>query len=69
GGLEVFGSGSVTIVDGSQITYNEIAEVDDNQPFSVCGAQLHILRDGLTYDFIDRHPIAPKNEFLLPDLG
>jgi cyanophycinase len=69
GGLEVFGAGSATIVDGSQITYNEIAEVDDNQPFSVCGLQLHVLRDGLVYDYLDRHPFQPTNEFLLPDLG
>lgn len=67
--LEVFGTGSATIVDGSQITYNEIAEVDDNQPFSVCGVQLHVLRDGLVYDFLGRHPMQPTNEFLLPDLG
>jgi cyanophycinase len=66
--LEVFGQGSVTIVDGSQITYNEIAEVRDNQEFSVCGLQLHVLRDGLIYDFLNRHPLQIPNEFLLPDL-
>ena len=69
GVLEVFGQGSATIVDGSKITYNEIAEVDDFQSFSVCGVQLHVLRDGLVYDFLERHPLQPKNEFLLPDLG
>jgi cyanophycinase len=66
--LEVFGQGTVTIVDGSQITYNEIAEVDEFQPFSVFGAQIHILRDGLIYDFFARHPIQPPSEFLLPDI-
>jgi cyanophycinase len=66
--LEVFGDGSITIVDGSQITYNEIAEVDDNQSFSVCGVQLHILGDGLIYDYFARHPLQPPNEFLLPDI-
>lgn len=69
GVLEVFGSGSVTIVDGSKITYNEIAEVADTEAFSVCGVQMHILRDGLVYQYIDRHPMQPKKEFLLPDLG
>jgi cyanophycinase len=68
GVLEVFGAGSATIVDGSQITYNEIAEVDDNQPFSVCGVQLHVLRDGLVYDVLERHPLQPPTEFLLPDI-
>ncbi len=67
--LEVFGQGSTTIVDGSQITFNEIAEVADNEAFSICGVQLHVLRDGLIYNYLDRHPIQPTNEFLLPDLG
>lgn len=67
--LEVFGQGSTTIVDGSQITFNEIAEVADHEAFSVCGVRLHVLRDGLIYDYLDRHPLQPPNEFLLPDLG
>lgn len=67
--LEVFGEGSTTIVDGSQITFNAIAEVADNESFSVCGVQLHVLRDGLVYDYLKRHPLQPANEFLLPDLG
>ena len=68
GVLEVFGAGSATIVDGSQISYNEIAEVSDFQPFSVCGVQLHILGNGLIYDYFGRTPIQPPNEFLLPDI-
>ncbi len=69
GVLEVFGQGSTTIVDGSEITFNEIAEVHDNEAFSVCGVQLHVLRDGLVYNYLERHPIQPSGEFLLPDLG
>lgn len=67
--LEVFGQGSITIVDGSGITFNEIAEVADNESFSVCGVQFHILRDGLSYNYLDRLAIQPAGEFLLPDLG
>lgn len=69
GTLEVFGQGSTTVVDGSQITFNEIAEVADHEAFSVCGVQLHVLRDGLVYDYRERHPLQPPMEFLLPDLG
>jgi cyanophycinase len=68
GVLEVFGEGTVTIVDGSQITYNEIAEVNDYQSFSVCGVHLDILGDGLIYDYFARQPLQPPNEFLLPDI-
>lgn len=67
--LEVFGQGSATIVDGSEITFNAIAEVGESESFSVCGVQLHILRDGLVYNYLERNPIQPPNEFLLPDLG
>ncbi len=67
--LEVYGQGSTTIVDGSEITFNEIAEVADKEAFSICGVQFHVLRDGLVYNYLDRHPIQPTNEFLLPDLG
>lgn len=67
--LEVYGQGTTTVVDGSQISFNEIAEVADHEAFSVCGVQFHVLRDGLVYNYLDRHPIQPPNEFLLPDLG
>lgn len=69
GVLEVFGQGTTTIVDGSQISFNEIAEVADNEAFSICGVQFHVLRDGLVYNYLERHPMQPANEFLLPDLG
>jgi cyanophycinase len=68
GTLEVCGDGTVTIVDGSRITYNDIAEVEDVQPFAVTGVQLHILRDGLRYDITHRAPIPVAEEFLLPDI-
>jgi cyanophycinase len=69
GNMEVFGGGSVTVVDGSKITYNEIAEVDDFQSFSVFGVQLHVMQDGLIYDYLQRRPIPPPNEYLIPDLA
>lgn len=68
GTLEVFGQGTVTIVDGSQISYNEIAEVNETDPFSVCGVQIHILKDGLIYDYFGRQCVTPPSEFLLPDI-
>jgi hypothetical protein len=30
--------------------------------------QIHVLRDGLIYDFFARKPISPPREFLLPDI-
>ena len=66
--MEVFGQGTMTIVDGSQITYNEIAEVGDHQAFSVCGVQLHILRDGLFYDFLNAIRCSRRMNFCFPIL-
>lgn len=66
--LEVHGEGTVTIVDGSEISYNEIAEVSDNEAFSIFNAKIHILNDGLLYDYFARKPISPAKEFLLPDI-
>lgn len=68
GTLEVHGHGTVTVVDGSRITYNDIAEVEDVQPFAVAGVQLHILRDGMCYDIARRLPVPVTDEFLLPDI-
>jgi cyanophycinase len=66
--LEVLGEGTVTIVDGSGITYNDIAEVEEMEPFAVCGVQVHILRDGLRYNYFERKPLSVETEFLLPDI-
>lgn len=68
GTLEVHGHGTVTIIDGSRITYNDIAEIEDGKPFAVAGVQLHILRDGLRYDITRRAPVPVTEKFLLPDI-
>lgn len=68
GVLRVLGEGTVTIVDGSAISFNEIAEVAETEAFGVCGIRMHILRDGLVYQYLERHPLQPRTEFLLPDL-
>jgi cyanophycinase len=68
GVLEVLGDGTVTIVDGSEIIFNEIAEVGETTPFAVCGLKIHILRDGLKYNYLERKIIPIKTEFLLPDI-
>ena len=46
-----------------------IAEAEDAKPFAVCGVRLHILRDGMRYDFARRVPLPVTEEFLLPDIS
>jgi cyanophycinase len=58
GVLEVLGSGTVTIIDGSKITYNTIAEVHELEPFSVMGLLINILSSSVKYDIKNRTQIS-----------
>jgi cyanophycinase len=48
--LEVMGMGTVTIVDGSEISYCNITEVSRNEPFSIVGLKIHVLSPEHGYD-------------------
>lgn len=61
--LDVIGSGTVTIVDGSAISYVDIAEVPPNKPFGVCNIRLHILNSNLRFDIRNRKPIEYISDF------
>jgi cyanophycinase len=52
--IEVEGSGGVTVVDASEVSYSSIGEVDDGQPVSVLGLRLHILVAGATFNLHTR---------------
>lgn len=64
GSLEVLGNGTVTIVDGSNISYINIAEVKENEHFSVFGLQLHILSSNIRYDVIKRQPLQVLGDYM-----
>jgi cyanophycinase len=48
--LEVEGSGGVTIVDGSDVSYSSIDSASDGQPVCVLGLRLHFLVAGATFN-------------------
>ena len=48
--LEVEGSGGVTIVDGSGVSYSSIDKVSDGQSVCMLGLRMHILSAGATYN-------------------
>jgi cyanophycinase len=52
--LEVFGSGGVTVVDASEVSYSSIAEVGEGQPVCVLGLRVHILVAGATFNLHTR---------------
>ncbi len=48
--VEVEGSGGVTIVDGSELSYSSIDAVEDGQPVCMLGLRLHVLVAGATFN-------------------
>ncbi len=64
GVLEVLGTGTVTIIDGSGISYNTIAEVHESEPFSVMGLQVNILSSSVRYDIYNRKQLAAVGDYL-----
>jgi cyanophycinase len=64
--LKAIGSGSVTIVDGRLIDYNNIGDIEFNQSISVENIVVHIMSFGDHYDIKTRkfhgHVVIPENE-------
>jgi len=58
GTLEVVGSGGVTIVDASEVSFSSIGEVSEGQPVCTLGLRLHILVPGATFDLNTRQASA-----------
>src|SRR6202046_2806749 len=52
--VEIQGSGGVTIVDASEVSFSSIGEVSEGQPVCVLGVRLHILVAGATFDLHTR---------------
>ncbi|MBS0364609.1 MAG: cyanophycinase [Proteobacteria bacterium] len=48
--LEVEGSGGVTVVDASDVSYSSIDKASDGQPVCMLGLRLHMLVAGATYN-------------------
>jgi cyanophycinase len=56
--LEVEGSGGVTVLDGSEVTYSSIDRVQDGQAVCMLGMRVHLLVAGATYN-LDTHLASP----------
>ena len=52
--MEAIGSGLVTIVEGDEIKYTNIAEIEDGEPMSIENLKVHILSKGHSYIFSER---------------
>ena len=59
--LEVDGSGSVTLVDPSEVEYTSMDSAHQNDPVCLVGLRLHILTKGWRYDLRSRCASAPES--------
>ncbi|MDB9376078.1 cyanophycinase [Nodularia sphaerocarpa] len=59
--IEVIGEGSITIIDESEATYNNMGEVLKDEPLAIFGAKLHILPHGYKFDLKTRQPIVNQS--------
>lgn len=57
--MTVLGRGSVTVIDGSDMTYNDIYRLPDNAPLSIYNMRLNLLTHGHQFDITQRCPIIP----------
>jgi cyanophycinase len=52
--LEVEGSGALTVVDASDLTFSSMADVSQSQPVCLLGLRVHLLVAGATYNLHTR---------------
>ncbi|HWS56009.1 MAG TPA: cyanophycinase [Pyrinomonadaceae bacterium] len=56
--LEVFGHGSVTVIDAGGLTHTNLGEVERHELLAICGVRVHILPAGYRFDLQNRAPIV-----------
>lgn len=59
-GFYVLGSGAVYVMDGSDVTYSNIAEDDLQKTLSIYGVRVHVLSQSDRFDLIAREPRQMK---------
>lgn len=52
--LETIGSGAVVIIDGRDIGYSNIGDIESNHPISIENLRVHVLEKGNAYDILTR---------------
>ena len=56
--LEVEGSGGVTVVDASEVSFSSADSVSEGQPVAVLGLKVHVLTPGTTFNLSTRTAFA-----------
>ena len=60
GSLAVLGSGAVYIVDGSRVTYSNLAEAKSDVTLSMHNMTVHVLAEGDRFDIARREPLPSR---------
>src|SRR5215203_4363226 len=55
-GFYVLGSGAVYVIDGSDVSYSNIAEEDKHKTLSIYDMRVHMLSQGDRFDLLTRNP-------------
>ena len=55
-GFYVLGSGAVYVIDGTEVSYSNVAEEDLKKTLSIYNVRMHMLSQGDRFDFINRVP-------------
>lgn len=59
-GFYVLGSGAVYVIDGSEVSYSNIAEEDLKKTLSIYDVRMHMLSQGDRFDLLARRPRQMK---------
>lgn len=57
--FEVVGSGTVTVVDASALTYSSMWQASSGESLSLLGLKLDVMGEGCRYDLNNRHAYPP----------
>jgi cyanophycinase len=59
-GFYVLGSGAVYVVDGTEVTYSNVAEEEPKKTLSIYNVRMHMLSQGDRFDLLNRMPRQMK---------
>jgi cyanophycinase len=59
-GFYVLGSGAVYVVDGTEVTYSNVAEEELKKTLSIYNVRMHMLSQGDRFDLLNRQPRQMK---------
>ncbi|MEE8119155.1 MAG: cyanophycinase, partial [Gammaproteobacteria bacterium] len=65
--LQVNGSGGITIVDPSKLTYSSMSQARKGEPVSLLGIKMHILVNGGCFDITTRQAFPEQIEIAVGD--